>query len=81
MDADNRLIERANHTPELFQTTDADTNPVTDEKQHRLDETLDKLRARYGRSVVYFGTVQDARESAPMRISFTHIPDLTLEED
>jgi len=76
-----RLVERANHTPELFQTADADTNPVTDEKQHRLDETLDKLRARYGRSVVYFGTVQGARESAPMRISFTHIPDLGLEED
>jgi DNA polymerase-4 len=76
-----RLVERANHTPSLFATSDADTIPVTDEKQHRLDETLDKLRARYGRSVVYFGSVQDARESAPMRISFTHIPKPEVEGD
>jgi DNA polymerase-4 len=46
-----------------------------------LDETIDKLRARYGRKVVYFGSVQDNRETAPMRISFTHIPDLELEQD
>ena len=39
------------------------------------------LRARYGRSVVYFGSVQDARESAPMRISFTHIPKPEVEGD
>jgi hypothetical protein len=30
---------------------------------------------------VYFGSVQDNRETAPMRISFTHIPDLELEQD
>jgi len=45
------------------------------------DETIDKLRARYGRKVVYFGSVQDSRDTAPMRISFTHIPDLELEQD
>lgn len=72
---ENRAARRS------FQTTNADTNPVTDEKQHRLDETLDKLRAHYGRSVVYFATVKEAWENAPMRISFTHIPDLGLERD
>lgn len=41
--------------------------------------TLDKLRARYGLSIVYFGNVHDARENAPMRISFTHIPDERVE--
>ena len=51
------------------------------EKQRRLDETIDKLRARYGRKVVYFGSVQESRDEAPMRISFTHIPDLELEQD
>ena len=76
-----RLVERANHTPELFAIADEETLAVTDEKQHRLDETLDKLRARYGRSVVYFGSVQEARESAPMRISFTHIPKPEVEGD
>lgn len=76
-----RLRERSNHTPSLFQTV-ADTRASQDEeKQRRLDEALDKLRARYGRKVVYFGSVQDSREAAPMRISFTHIPDLELEQD
>lgn len=48
-------------------------------KQQWLDETLGKLRACYGRSVVYFGNVHDASENAPMRISFTHIPDEKVE--
>jgi DNA polymerase-4 len=76
-----RLYERSNHTPSLFQTV-ADTMASFDtDKQRRLDEAIDKLRARYGRKVVYFGSVQDSRETAPMRISFTHIPDLELEQD
>jgi len=76
-----RLCEHANHTPSLFQTV-ADTMASFDtDKQRRLDETIDRLRARYGRKVVYFGSVQESRETAPMRISFTHIPDLELEQD
>jgi DNA polymerase-4 len=51
-----------------------------DGKQQRLDATLDKLRARYGRNVVFFGSVQESRDNAPMRISFTHIPDVAVEE-
>jgi phage anti-repressor protein len=35
----------------------------------------------YGRKVVYFGSVQESRETTPMGISFTHIPDLELEQD
>jgi DNA polymerase-4 len=80
------LVERNNFTPELFATLiaedDAETEiPQTKEKHQRLDATLDKLRARYGRDAVYLGSVQDARDSAPMRISFTHIPNPSLEED
>jgi hypothetical protein len=53
---------------------------ATDTAKHqRLDTTLDQLRARYGRGVVFFGSVQDSRDHAPMRISFTHIPDAGLE--
>ncbi len=48
-------------------------------KHQRLDAILDRLRTRYGRSVVYFGSVQDSRDEAPMRISFTHISDLEVE--
>jgi DNA polymerase-4 len=46
-----------------------------------LDATLDKLRARYGRRVVYYGNCQESRDEAPMRISFTHIPDVGVEAD
>ncbi len=80
------LVERNNFTPQLFATMiaedDAETEiPQTKEKHQRLDATLDKLRARYGRDAVYLGSVQDVRESAPMRISFTHIPNPSLEKD
>ena len=75
-----KLCDRGNYTPELFQTAVADAMAAGDDgKQKRLDETLDKLRARYGRSVIYFGNVHNARDTAPMRISFTHIPDPRLE--
>ena len=51
------------------------------EKHQRLDAALDKLRARYGRKVIYYGSVQDSRDDAPMRIAFTHIPDAGMEGD
>ncbi len=76
-----RLIDRKNHTPDLFAGMLSEVMAANDDKHQRLDEAIDKLRARYGRSVVYFGSVQDHRDSAPMRISFTHIPDLGLEQD
>jgi DNA polymerase IV len=76
-----KLLERGNFTPSLFQTV-ADTLATMDEAKHRrLDATLDKLRARYGKKVVYFGNVQECRDDAPMRISFTHIPEVKLESD
>lgn len=75
----SRLVESTNHTPSLFD--DSLEEGVNDDKHRRLDATLDKLRARYGRSCIYFGTCQDSREAAPMRISFTHIPNLDLERD
>jgi DNA polymerase-4 len=76
-----RLCEQGNHTPELFEIATNTTPAVDVEKHQRLDATLDKLRARYGRKVIYFGSVQQSREEAPMRISFTHIPDVGLEQD
>lgn len=77
----SRLVDRGNHTPDLFQGMVADAMAADDEKHLRLDAAIDKLRARYGRQVVYFGSVQNSRDAAPMRISFTHIPDLRLEQD
>ena len=76
-----RLCEHGNYTPLLFDSG-AEPLAVSDPAKHqRLDATLDQLRARYGRRVIYFGSVQDSRDQAPMRISFTHIPDPGLEQD
>jgi DNA polymerase-4 len=76
-----RLLERRLYTPPLFPEDTGTVAEQDPEKLRRLDEAIDRLRARYGRKVVYFGSVQDNREAAPMRISFTHIPDLELEGD
>ncbi len=75
----SKFCEKGNFTPELFSSAIADVMAAGDKKQQRLDATIDKLRARYGRSVVYFGGVHNARDNAPMRISFTHIPDERVE--
>lgn len=77
----SRLCEKTNHTPSLFETVAETMASFDTEKQKRLDETIDKLRARYGRKVVYFGGIQESRESAPMRISFNHVPDVGVERD
>ena len=55
--------------------------PPNTGKHRRLDAALDKLRARYGRKVIYYGSVQESRDEAPMRIAFTHIPNVGLEQD
>jgi len=46
-----------------------------------LDSALDRVRLKYGPEALYFGGAFLASEQAPMRISFTHIPDLKLEAD
>ena len=75
----SRLCEQGNHTPQLFQdaggananagaaTRTTGTAGTDAEKLHRLDAALDKLRARYGRKVIYYGSVQECRDEAPMR--------------
>jgi len=80
-----RLCEHGNYTPQLFRDggdAKAETMAALDAASHqRLDAALDKLRARYVRKVIYYGSVQESRDKAPMRISFTHIPDAGLEGD
>ncbi|MEX0828076.1 MAG: hypothetical protein WD005_03900, partial [Haliea sp.] len=46
-----------------------------------LNRAMDKVNERFGRHAVYFGGAHQARDNAPMRIAFTHIPDLKLEGD
>lgn len=46
-----------------------------------LDEAIDGLNVRYGRSSVYFGGAQLARDAGPTRIAFTHIPKMEKERE
>jgi len=48
-------------------------------KQDKLSTALDKINERYGMNSIYFGSMHDASESAPLRISFTSIPDVVAE--
>ena len=48
-------------------------------KQDKLATALDKINERYGMNSIYFGSMHDASESAPLRISFTSIPDVVAE--
>jgi len=68
-----RLIERSNHTPSLFAREDA--------ARLRLNDAMDTIRSKYGRKAIHLGCDHDTLDAAPMRISFTHIPDLELEND
>ncbi len=46
----------------------------------KLNASLDKLNAKYGRNTVYLGTAWNALSSAPMRIAFNHIPEIDSDE-
>ena len=48
-------------------------------KQDKLATAVDKINERYGMNSIYFGSMHDASESAPLRISFTSIPDVIAE--
>lgn len=46
---------------------------------HQLDAAIDALNLRYGKNALYFGGAAAALQAAPMRIAFTHVPDMVLE--
>lgn len=54
--------------------------PLFAAEQNRvhLAQTMDQLNERFGPHTVYFGSMYGAQNTAPMRISFTSIPDLDL---
>ena len=73
----SQLEPRSAHTPSLFA-----------EEQHarrvQLQQAMDQLNKRYGGRTVYYAealAAQRCPEAAPMRIAFSHIPDLELEDD
>ncbi len=65
------------HTPSLFSE---DNQPRRMQLQHAMDQINKQLG---GRSLYYADAMeaQQSNEAAPMRIAFTHIPDLELEND
>jgi DNA polymerase-4 len=67
-----KLMEASGQTWSLF----TDEGP-----RDRLNAAIDAINARYGKNAVYFGGAHLALKAAPMRISFTHIPDPALEGD
>jgi len=64
------IAEASTVTPSLF---------VEVEKRRKLNAAVDELNLRFGKDTVFFGGAATARNSAPMRIAFHHVPDLKVE--
>ncbi|TVQ53311.1 MAG: DNA polymerase [Phycisphaerales bacterium] len=47
-------------------------------KRLQLAQTMDAINTKFGRAAVYPGSMHDSRKTAPTRIAFKNIPDLTL---
>jgi len=47
---------------------------------HRLGEVMDRINTAFGKRAVYTASMHIAKESAPLRIAFSSIPDLDLPE-
>jgi DNA polymerase-4 len=47
----------------------------------RATQAMDAINEQVGPNSVYFASMHEARDQAPMRISFTHIPDITAESE
>ncbi len=71
------LVHAASHTPSLFPEDNQN-------RRVRLQRTMDAINKQHGSRAIYYADAMDAQrcpQAAPMRISFTHIPDLELEDD
>ena len=42
---------------------------------------IDAINLRYGKKSLYFGGAHRGRGAAPMRIAFSHVPELQVESD
>ena len=47
--------------------------------EKKLNKALDILNLKYGKNTVYFAGAHNALASAPMRIAFNYVPDMTVE--
>lgn len=67
-----KLLDEDQNTPSLFENY---------EKIHSLNKAVDTLNLRYGYSSAYYAGSHLALKSAPMRIAFTQIPNLEIEDE
>lgn len=65
------LVAHASATPSLFDEA---------QERERLSAAMDRVNARFGKNAVYLGSMHTAKDSAPSRIAFASIPDVTWEE-
>ena len=52
-----------------------------DNQHEGLNTVLDEINQRYGPNTLYFGGAHSGRGAAPMRIAFSHVPELQVESD
>ena len=66
------LTEQRQITRDLFEA---------DNQHEGLNLVLDQINQRFGPNTLYFGGVHSGLGTAPMRIAFSHIPELQVESD
>ena len=66
------LVEHSQVTRDLFDPAD---------RHEPLNTVLDQVNLRYGPNTLYFGGAHNSRGAAPMRIAFSHVPELQVEND
>ncbi len=66
------LVEHSQVTRDLFDP---------DDQHETLNYVLDQVNQRYGPNTLYFGGAHHGRGAAPMRIAFSHVPELQVEGD
>lgn len=71
----SRLVAAHNHTPSLF--------AKEEKRSHTLNTVMDAVNRQFGPNTLYFASAGEAlsQQAAPMRIAFTHVPDLSVERD
>lgn len=52
-----------------------------DRRNVRAAQAMDRINEQLGPNSIYFASLHDARQEAPMRIAFTHIPDVVAESE
>lgn len=52
-----------------------------DNQRQEVSHLMDQINMKFGPQSIYTATMQEAADTAPMRISFTKIPDIEVEAD